>query len=95
MTWFMVSYDLRKEMSSDDYTKLYERLKSFSDWAWVLESVWIVRSTSSSAVYNHIAPVLDRNDGLIVAELSGSLCFDKPRGGISNEQWLSARFTCV
>jgi hypothetical protein len=58
MAWFMVSYDLRKEMSSDDYTKLYERLKLFSDWAWVLESVWIVQSTSSSAVYNHIAPAL-------------------------------------
>lgn len=92
MTYHMVTYDLRKEMTSEGYKKLYETLQSFDDWAWVLESVWIIAGSSSSSVYNKIAPCLDENDGLIVAELTGSLCFDKPDKG--TDAWLTGRFTC-
>jgi hypothetical protein len=92
MPYYMVSYDLRREWSAADYDKLYERLQSFPDWCWPLESVWIVQSTSSSAVYNKIVSCFDVDDGLVVAELTGSLCFDKPQK--DTDDWLSERFSC-
>jgi len=92
MPYYMVSYDLRREPSAEGYKRLYERLRSFPDWAWVLESVWIVQGSSSAAVYSALAPVFDANDGLVVAELTNSLCFDKPRQGA--EDWLRGRFSC-
>lgn len=92
MAYYLVSYDLRKEKDAAGYEEIYKRLRSFTDWAWPLESVWIVESTSSSTVYDKIASAFDQNDGLLVAELTSSMCFDRPREG--TEDWLKGRFTC-
>lgn len=69
MALYQVSYDLRKIR---DYHALYERIRSYGSYAHVLESSWIIRTNRSSAeITNHLAEMMDEDDGLLVVELTG------------------------
>lgn len=74
MAWYILSYDLRRELSSNDWKLLHDALKSASDYCWPLQSVWIVETPlKPSEVINRLmnASVLDDNDGIVVLELTG------------------------
>lgn len=74
MAWYVVSYDLRREISSDDWRKLYAALKSAVDYCWPLESIWIIETPfKPSEVINILLGfgILDDNDGIIVLEITG------------------------
>ena len=92
MAYYLVTYDLRKEKDASGYEQIYDALKSYSDWCWPLESVWIVGGTSAKAILSHLSSVLDDNDGIIVAELTGELCFRRVKQGAA--EWLRKRFVC-
>ena len=92
MSWYIVSYDLRKEPDTAGYDAIYNALQSYPDWAWILESVWIVEGTSAKKIRDHLSKFLDDNDGLVVAELTGELCYQRVRKGTS--KWLNERFAC-
>lgn len=66
---YIISYDLKNP--GQDYTSLYEAIKSCGDWQHPLESMWFL-STNSSAdnIYNIIKPCLDNNDLLFISELN-------------------------
>lgn len=68
MASFIVSYDLIK---NKDYPELFEAIKRYN-CLHVLESVWIVNSSSSSkAIRDNLKTCMDSNDKLFVAELTG------------------------
>jgi len=92
MGYYLVTYDLRKERDSSDYEKLYSKLRSFGDWAWPLESVWVVSASSANAVLKKLMPALDDNDGIIVSEMTNELC--KRRLDKGTADWFAGKFAC-
>lgn len=74
MTWYVVSYDLRRELRSTDYFRLFDALRSAVEFCKPLQSVWIIETPlAPSAVINVLlgVGVLDDNDGIVVLELTG------------------------
>lgn len=66
---FLVSYDLRKP--GKDYKSLHEHLKSYSNWAKPLESVWLIKSSlTCEQVGNNIYSHMDTNDKLFVLDIN-------------------------
>jgi hypothetical protein len=95
MSWYVVSYDLRRETSSYDWKHLYEVLKGAVDYCWPLQSIWIIetpRTPSEIVTILYSAGVLDDNDGVIVLEITG---IGDYRRVASQEvaNWLDARIT--
>lgn len=95
MAWYVVSYDLRRELSSRDWGLLYDALRSASDYCWPLQSIWIVETAlKPSEVIRRLvaACVLDDNDGVIVLEITGVGDFRR----VVNQQtadWLNTHLT--
>lgn len=74
MAWYALTYDLRRELSSADYEKLYSVLKTSVDYCWPLQSVWIVETPRLPSEIISIllnVGVLDDNDGIVVLEITG------------------------
>lgn len=64
MNTFIVSYDLRNQRN---YSLLYSAIKEYWIWAKVLESLWIIKTNSSSIeVYDYLSQYINIDDGLIV-----------------------------
>lgn len=75
MNWYLVSYDLRRELSANDWKIMHDALRSASDYCWPLQSVWIIQtplkpSEVIASLLSH--GVLDDNDGIIVLEITGN-----------------------
>lgn len=71
MKTYSVSYDLSKP--GQNYAGLIETIKSFDDWAHVLQSTWLVRSSlPASTVRDRLSVNLDLNDKLLVIEVRSS-----------------------
>ena len=66
----IITYDLRNP--GRNYDELYEKIKSYSVRARICESTWFI-STSDSCVdiRDNLKSVIDSNDRLFVAELTG------------------------
>ena len=74
MSWYVVSYDLRRELGPAGYLRLFDALRTAVDFCKPLQSVWIIETPlAPSAVINILlsAGVLDDNDGIVVLELTG------------------------
>ncbi|MGG7059874.1 hypothetical protein ACQPUZ_16535 [Clostridium tertium] len=66
---YLVSYDLNK--SGQNYSKLYETLKSFPSWCHYLDSTWMIESfTDSQTIYNKLKSCLDSNDYILVIKVT-------------------------
>lgn len=71
MNAFIVSYDLCAP--GRDYTALYKKIQSYPHWARITESTWFVHTNSDSvAVRDNLFAVMDPNDRLFVAGLTGN-----------------------
>lgn len=93
MTYYTLSYDLRRERGPDDYRRLHRALRSLFDWCTPLESFWIIRTgLSPSTIIKALLEIgaLDDDDGIVILEttLRGSY---RRAGGIDSVQWLNAR----
>jgi hypothetical protein len=74
MNWYVVSYDLRKEVSAKAWADLGRALRTALDWCRPLHSFWIVKTPlTPSGVINVLlnAGVIDDNDGIVVLEVTG------------------------
>lgn len=74
MAWYAVSYDLRKEYSSEAWARVGEALRTALDWCRPLYSFWIVQTElAPSAVIDVLlnSGALDGNDGVVVLEITG------------------------
>lgn len=75
MPTYLISYDLRKKR---DYGPLYDAIKSYGNWAHVLESTWAVKTTDSAkAVRDTLAAEMDGDDGLFVVKTDGEAAWRK------------------
>lgn len=93
MAYYVVSYDLRREVSSDDYDRMYETLKTAGDYCWPLESFWIIETTRppSEVIAVLISRgVLDDDDGVVVLEITGVGDFRRVKNDVT-AKWLNAR----
>lgn len=69
MSSFLISYDL---ISTKNYDSLHEAIKKYGTYAHVLESLWIVKSMSSSSeIRDNLKSYIDSDDKLFVAKLTG------------------------
>ena len=97
MAWYVVSYDLRREINTADYKRLYEVLSGAVDFCWPLESVWIVETPRApSEVINILvgSEILDDNDGIIVLEITGKGDFRRVKDK-TTANWLNTHITRV
>lgn len=93
MAVYVVSYDLRRDETREDYERVYNVLKTAANWCWALKSVWIIETSSLPSQIIQIllnAGALDDNDGIVVLELTGIGDFRRiPPGGAV--EWLNTK----
>ena len=66
----IITYDLCSP--GRNYDALYEKIKSYGTWAHICESTWIISTTDScSDIRDNLKSVIDSNDRLFVAALTG------------------------
>ena len=66
----IITYDLCSP--GRNYDDLYEKIKSYGPWAHICESTWIISTTDScSDIRDNLKSVIDSNDRLFVAALTG------------------------
>lgn len=62
---YIISYDLCQP--NQDYSKLYQALRSFPNWGKLTESTWAVVSEKTAVeIRDFLYPYIDNNDRLIV-----------------------------
>lgn len=74
MAWYALSYDLRREINSEDWKQLYEALKTSVDYCWPLQSFWIIETPLKPSEIITVLlgfGILDDNDGIVVLEITG------------------------
>lgn len=71
MNSFIVSYDLNN--SGKNYEDLISKIKTYSRWAHINESVWFLKSDKKCvAIRDELLAQIDEDDSLFVAELTGA-----------------------
>jgi len=70
MATYIIDYDLNRP--GQNYTELFEAIKALGPWWHCLDSTWIVKSNLTAVqIRDAVSSRIDRNDRLLVAELSG------------------------
>lgn len=88
MKVYQICYDLRKQR---DYISLKEAIKSYENWAHPLESCWVIATEQSAVqIRDHLATVMDRDDGLLITRLQGEAAWRMLNFDYANEvtNWL-------
>ena len=68
---FLITYDLKRP--GQNYSDLYDAIKSEGDWQHPLESIWAVKtgiSVSAGTLYERLRPLIDENDSLFIVEIT-------------------------
>lgn len=97
MAWYVVSYDLRREITADAYASIFAALQSASDWCRPLFSFWIIETPRTpSEVISILRNVgaIDENDGIVVLEITGAGDFRRVMDA-DVAAWLNKRITRV
>ena len=72
---YLITYDLNTE--GQDYSALYDKIKSLGEWFHPLESVWFLQPLSTYTAVNTITEQLrttmDNNDHIFVVEITKQL----------------------
>jgi hypothetical protein len=95
MAWYAVSYDLRKEYSSEAWERVGTALRGAFDWCTPLYSFWIIETgLAPSGVINTLLHLgaIDDNDGVVVLEITGKGDFRRVKDRDS-ARWLSSHLT--
>ncbi len=88
MSTFIISYDLNKP--GQDYSSLYEEIKTLGSWRHNLDSTWVVNSSlSAEQIRDRLWAEMDNNDAILVAKSAGIGAWS----GLDNSasKWLKAR----
>lgn len=79
---YLITYDLNKD--GQDYTALYDKIKSLGQCFHPLESVWFLKSTENvNAVTEQLRASMDNNDHIFVVEISNQ----KRQGWLPKTAW--------
>ena len=92
MNKFLVTYDLvGTTEASSDYQRLIERIKKYPNWGKVQKSVWLISTPSShTQIRDELLGLMDGNDRLLVAELTGTAAW---QNSICKNDWLRDHLT--
>jgi hypothetical protein len=78
----LVTYDLKQP--GQNYTPLYDAIKSLGAWWHYLESVWLVKTAhTASQVSAVLRPHIDSNDRLLIVDITG----DTNDGWLPQDAW--------
>lgn len=73
MKTYLISYDLIKPESLPEYIRLFSTIKTATFWAKPLRSVWLVKTTLSSAqIRDELMEVIDANDKIMIIEVTNN-----------------------
>lgn len=82
---YLITYDLKKP--GQNYSELYEAIKSLGDWQHPLESSWLVRVNDkirAQDIYNRLRPKIDDNDRIFITEIPSE---NNRQGWLSKTFW--------
>lgn len=83
---YIITYDL--DAPGQNYGKLIEKIKTYH-WAKLTESCWCITSSKTSTeIRDDLKSVLDKNDKLFVAKLTGEAAWYGLPDDVSN--WLKS-----
>ena len=69
MKSYVIGYDLNTP--GQDYTKLFDAIKSYGYWWHHLDSTWIIRTDKTAVqIRDHLKQFIDKNDELLVVGLT-------------------------
>lgn len=82
MSALLIAYDLNKP--GQDYTKLYEEIRSLGAWWHHLDSTWIVDTYSTvEDVSSRLRAVMDESDRFLVLDVTAA----KRGGWLTQDAW--------
>lgn len=81
MTTYVLTYDLNKEDSSDDYKPLIDELKRLGAHKYQYSSWLINLQNTAKETHDHFKAYLDDNDALFVTELVKNYAHSKSKHG--------------
>lgn len=65
MSCYIIAYDLKRP--GQQYSELYEAIKSYRRWARINDSVWaVVTDNKAKEVRDHLGSYIDKNDSIFV-----------------------------
>lgn len=71
MAHYLIGYDLHRP--GQNYDALYDAIKSYGTYAHILDSTWIIRtSTPVASVRDRLMAHIDTNDTLFVIEVTSN-----------------------
>ena len=86
MAVLLVSYDLRKEVGTQGYQKLWDELERLNCHK-IQDSVWLAYFRNSAReIHDHLKAFVDSNDRLLVCEFTDNHWFSNAMG--DTNQWL-------
>lgn len=84
MPCYIVTYELKQPRR--DYIEFISAIKSYHDWAQLLDSTWaVVTDDSAVEVRDHLWALVDPDDGLFVIESGKDAAWQDVR---CENQWL-------
>ena len=70
--YYLICYDLKKP--GQNYSELYDEIKSLGDWRHPMESTWVVHTEGLSTVVirERLKKKMDLNDSVFVVDITTS-----------------------
>ena len=84
---FLVTYDLK--IPGQNYSDLYDAIKSEGDWQHPLESTWMVKTNPNNCanlIYKNIKPTISEDESLFIVDITE--CQNAGWMGKSTWKWL-------
>lgn len=79
---YLVTYDLNKP--EQNYSGLFEFLKSNKNWWHHLDSTWLIKSDEEIEIFkNKVKAQIDDNDSLLIINVTD----DKYKGWLTKKAW--------
>lgn len=71
MKTYLITYDLTSPESLPDYSRLAQAIKSHLNWAKLMQSVWLVKTTrSKNEIMDIMKRATDSNDKILIIEVT-------------------------
>ena len=78
---YSLTYDLHKP--GQNYEALKKELKASTNWWHYLQSTWLIyTSETANQLWNRIAPIIDKNDSVLIIEVRNN-----KQGWLPEEAW--------
>ena len=79
---YLVTYDLHRP--GQNYSSLFDAIKSIGEWWHYLESVWLVKTSWNAAQVGEVLRKhIDENDRLLIVDITG----DATNGWLEQKAW--------